>query len=374
MPLEPVETGDEIEVISERSTLGATPSDTKVQARIRALEKRLDGLIRSAVGPEPSPPEPPQDDSPGPRFEPLGGLEGVSSFPQATGSAAEAALAAQQLFSNPYSARQWGRTALRARSEDVDEFGCDPSFERHLEPVARFLYRRYFRVQTRGIRNIPDQGRCVVVSNHSGTVPLDGAMLRTAVRLEHPKSRELRWLAEDFVYYLPFLGVWFSRVGAVRACPENAERLLHRESLVAVFPEGVHGIKKLYGERYRLQRFGRGGYIRLCLRTSAPLIPCAVIGAEETNPMLYRVDYLSRLVGLPYLPITPTFPWLGPLGLLPAPCKWKIFFGEPIAFDGYGPEAADDHVLVGRLSERVQKIISDMLESGLRSRSSVWFG
>jgi 1-acyl-sn-glycerol-3-phosphate acyltransferase len=199
-------------------------------------------------------------------------------------------------------------------------------------------------------------------------------MLRSAVRLEHPSSRELRWLAEDFIFYLPFAGAFFNRIGAVRACQENAERLLKKGSLVAVFPEGIQGIKKLYKDRYHLQRFGRGGFIRLCLRTQTPLVPCAVIGAEETNPMLYRVEYLSKALGLPYVPVTPTFPLLGPLGIVPAPSKWIIQFGEPMRFEGYGPEAADDHVLVGRLSERVRGAIQEMLERGLKGRQSVWFG
>jgi 1-acyl-sn-glycerol-3-phosphate acyltransferase len=222
--------------------------------------------------------------------------------------------------------------------------------------------------------NVPDAGAAVVVANHSGTVPLDGAMLRTAIHLDHPSRRDLRWLAEDFVFYLPFAGVVLNRIGAVRACPENAERLLEQNSLVAVFPEGVHGIKKLFSERYRLQRFGRGGYIRLCLRTKVPLIPCAIVGAEETNPLLYRLDWPSALVKLPYVPITPTFPLLGPLGLLPVPTRWKIRFGEPISFDRYGPEAADDHVLVSSLSERVRTGIQDLIDGGLRNRKSIWFG
>jgi len=144
--------------------------------------------------------------------------------------------------------------------------------------------------------------------------------------------------------------------------------------VVAVFPEGIKGIRKLYKDRYRLQRFGRGGFIRLCLRTQTPLVPCAIVGAEETNPMLYRSEYLSKALGLPYIPITPTFPALGPLGLIPAPSKWSISFGDVMRFDGYGPEAADDHVLVGRLSERVRTAIQDMLDRSLSQRKSVWFG
>jgi 1-acyl-sn-glycerol-3-phosphate acyltransferase len=165
-----------------------------------------------------------------------------------------------------------------------------------------------------------------------------------------------------------------NRLGAVRACQENAERLLSGERLVAVFPEGVKGIGKLFKDRYRLQRFGRGGFIRLCLRTGTPIVPCAIVGAEEANPMLYRVEYLTKALGIPYLPITPTFPALGPLGLLPAPTKWKIVFGEPVRFDGYGPDAEGDEILVGRLAERVRATIQALVDRTLAGRQSVWFG
>jgi 1-acyl-sn-glycerol-3-phosphate acyltransferase len=325
-----------------------------VAEQIRALEARLDGLIRGAR-PSPDASSPDAD----PPAEP-----------------AETAITgtAEDLSQSPYFEKHWGREARRSRGEEVDDFGLDPAYEERIRPVSEFLLRRYFRAKIDGIKNVPANGRCLLVSNHSGTLPLDGLMLRTALRLEHPSARELRWLAEDFLFYLPFAGVFMNRVGAVRACQENAERLLEKELLVAAFPEGVQGIKKLYRERYRLQRFGRGGYIRLALRMQAPLIPCAIVGAEETNPLLYRVEYLAGLVGLPYIPVTPTFPLLGPLGLLPAPSRWRIRFGEPVSLDGHGPEAADDHVLVGRLSERVRATIQAMLETGVRERRSVWFG
>jgi 1-acyl-sn-glycerol-3-phosphate acyltransferase len=281
---------------------------------------------------------------------------------------------AEDIAGSPFFEKQWGRESLRSRSEEVDDFGLDPEYEKRFRPIAEFLYRRYFRVRTEGLGNVPTSGRAIVVSNHSGTLPLDGLILRSAFRLEHPAARELRWLAEDFLFYLPFAGVFMNRVGAIRACQENAERLLAKESLVAVFPEGVQGIRKLFRERYRLQRFGRGGYIRLALRMRAPLIPCAIVGAEETNPLLYRIEYLASLFGLPYIPVTPTFPLLGPLGLVPAPSRWRIAFGEPISLDNYGPEAAEDHVLVGRLSERVRATIQGMLDKGVRERRSIWFG
>ena len=339
------------------------PPNEELEAQIRALEARLDGLIRRTGATEEAVEAGLRE-----RVEEVAreAVERITSRPATADN--DDPVAAE------YVARKWGREALRNRQEDVDDFGLDPAFEAKLRPMLTLLYRKYFRVQVEGMDNVPGAGAAVVVANHSGTVPLDGAMLRTAIHMDHPSRRDLRWLAEDFVFYLPFAGVVLNRIGAVRACPENAERLLEQNSLVAVFPEGVHGIKKLFSERYRLQRFGRGGYIRLCLRTKVPLVPCAIVGAEETNPLLYRLDWPSALVKLPYVPITPTFPLLGPLGLLPVPTRWKIRFGEPISFDRYGPEAADDHVLVSSLSERVRSSIQDLIDGGLRNRKSIWFG
>jgi 1-acyl-sn-glycerol-3-phosphate acyltransferase len=339
-----------------------------VQAQIRALEARLDGLIRQRVN---APAQGVADAADAADAEPISERRGSLAR---TSSAPPAKVELPLPPSGDFISRKWGRSALRSRSEEFDDFGLDPNFEQRVRPVTEFLYRSYFRTTVEGIDHVPAEGRCIVVANHSGAVPLDGLMLRAALRIEHPQKRDLRWLAEDFVYYLPFAGVFMNRVGAVRACPENAERLLEKESLVGVFPEGVHGIKKLFQERYRLQRFGRGGYIRLCLRMRAPIVPCAIIGAEESSPLLYRLEGLTELLGLPYFPVTPTFPFLGLVGLLPAPTKWRMRFGEPIHLDNYGPEAADDHVLVGRLSERVRSSIQAMLDSGLRERRSVWFG
>jgi 1-acyl-sn-glycerol-3-phosphate acyltransferase len=335
----------------------------ELEAQIRSLEARLDGLIRRTGATEEAVEAGIRE-----RVEEVAraAVERITQRPATADN--DDPVAAE------YVARKWGREALRNRQQDVDDFGLDPAFEDKLRPLLTLLYRNYFRVQVEGIDQVPSAGAAVIVANHSGTLPLDGAMLRTAIRLDHPSGRNLRWLAEDFVFYLPFAGVVLNRIGAVRACPENAERLLEQNALIAVFPEGVHGIKKLYSERYRLQRFGRGGYIRLCLRTRVPLVPCAIVGAEETNPLLYRLDWPSALVKLPYVPITPTFPLLGPLGLLPVPTRWKIRFGEPISFDRYGPEAADDNVLVSSLSERVRTSIQGLIDGGLRSRKSVWFG
>jgi len=282
---------------------------------------------------------------------------------------------ARELLTTDFYRRQWGSAGMRTRAEEVDEFGFDPAYEARLLPFLDVLYKHYFRVETEGMEHVPAEGRCLLVANHSGgPLPYDGILLRTAVRREHPGPRDLRWLAEDFVFHLPFVGTALNRLGAVRACQENAERLLAEGSLVAVFPEGAKGIGKLFKDRYRLQRFGRGGFIRLGLRTGTPIVPCAIVGAEEATPTLYKVEYLTKALGLPSLPITPTFPALGPLGLLPAPTKWKITLGEPLHFDGYGPDDADDELLVGRLSERVRGTIQGLLDRSLAGRRSVWFG
>lgn len=297
------------------------------------------------------------------------------SFPAPPPSEATVFDTARELLSSDFYLRKWGRLAMRGRSEEVDDFGFDPIYEQKFRTVLEFLYSKYFRVETSGIDRVPSQGRCLLVANHSGTVPLDGVMLKTAVKLEHPVlGRDVRWLTEDFIYHMPYLGSIMNRLGAVRACQENAERLLSKEQLVAVFPEGVKGIGKLFSERYRLQRFGRGGFIKLCLRTQTPIVPVAVVGAEETNPLLFRFEYLSKALGVPYVPVTPTFPLLGPFGLLPAPTKWTIEFGEPLDFSSHGADAADDELLVGRLAERVRATIQGMLDRKVGARKSVFFG
>jgi 1-acyl-sn-glycerol-3-phosphate acyltransferase len=346
-------------------------TDAEIAAQIRALEARLDGMIREA---DPSG-EPPPSLREQVSFAAREVVERLAAPVERPGHDDGGVVdTVRGLLSSDYYLRQWGRIGMRNRSEEVDDFGLDAVYERRLRPFWDFLYKKYFRVEAEGIENIPSEGRCLLVANHSGTIPLDGVMLRACIRLEHPAARELRWLAEDFVYHLPFVGAFMSRIGAVRACQENAQRLLAKEHLVAVFPEGVKGIGKLYRDRYRLQRFGRGGFIRLCLRSGTPLVPCAVLGAEESSPMLYRDEFFSRAVGLPYLPVTPTFPWLGPAGLIPAPTKWRVTFGEPIQFSEYDSTAAEDHVLVGRLAERVRSAIQQMLDRMVAQRRSVWTG
>jgi len=343
------------------------PSSPDVALRIRELEDRLDRMIEDHTRERESTHDlqdglPPRRSTvPPPR----------PSVPPPPDSVLDTA---RELLSTDFYLRKWGRMGLRNRSEEVDEFGYDPVYEAKVLPLFEALYSKYFRVEVHGADRIPSEGRCVLVANHSGTLPFDGMMLRLAVKHEHAKHRSVRWLAEDVIFHFPFLGAFANRLGAVRACPENAERLLDQDALVAVFPEGMKGIGKLFKERYKLQRFGRGGFVKICLRTRTPIVPVAIIGGEETNPMVARVEYLTRALGIPYFPVTPTFPLLGPLGLIPAPTKWKIFFGEPIDLEGSGAESADDELLVGRLTEQVRSAIQAMVDHAVSQRRSVWFG
>ncbi len=255
-------------------------------------------------------------------------------------------------------------------SERVDEFGLDLEFEEMVEPLFVFLYRYWWRVEAHGIEKVPAEGPALLVANHSGTMfPYDGTMLKMALRLDHPAARELRPLVDDFVFHAPFLASLMTRVGGVRACPENAERLLRRGELVGAFPEGARGMKKSFRKRYQLQRFGRGGFVASALRTGAPIVPTAIVGAEEIHPLLGTWQWPAKRLGLPYFPLTPTFPWLGLLGLLPLPSKWAIRFGDPIQLAGrYSAGEASDPVLVDALTEELRETIRTMLDVTLRER------
>jgi 1-acyl-sn-glycerol-3-phosphate acyltransferase len=271
-------------------------------------------------------------------------------------------------------ARAWSALYFSWHSEDVDAFGFDRKFTETLRPLFEFLYTVWWRVEASGLENVPASGPALIVANHSGVLPYDGLMVNVAIRHEHPARREVRMLALDMFALLPFLAPLLVKTGAVRANPENGERLLRSGELVGVFPEGVKGVGKRFKDRYKLARFGRGGFVRLALRTGAPIVPCAVVGAEEIHPNLATANWVGRPLGLPYLPITPTFPLLGPLGLVPLPSKWSLDFADPLPMTAYGPEAADDPILVNRLSEQVRHQIQQMIDGRLARRRSVWFG
>ncbi|MEZ4409882.1 MAG: 1-acyl-sn-glycerol-3-phosphate acyltransferase [Polyangiales bacterium] len=280
----------------------------------------------------------------------------------------------REMMSSDYYLRRWGKVAMRDRSQDVDDFGLDLAYESRWRGVFDALYDRWWKVEVEGIEHVPSEGRVALVANHSGAVPVDGIVLATALRKEHPAQRRLRWLAEDFVFHTPFAGAWLSRLGAVRACQENAERLLSREAVVGLFPEGVKGISKPFRDRYQLQRFGRGGHIKLAIRTGTPIVPVTIVGAEETHPQVFPAKPLARLLGVPFVPVTPTFPWLGPAGLAGLPSRWKIVFGEPLSMADYAPEQADDELLVNRLNEKLRGVIQQTIEQTVRDRRSVFSG
>lgn len=271
-------------------------------------------------------------------------------------------------------ARLYASAYFSIHSEEVDEFGYDPKFTETIRPLLEFLYAVWWRVETAGVERVPASGPTLVVANHSGVLPWDGMMINVALRHEHPARRHCRMLALDMFALLPMLAPFLVRTGAVRANPENGLRLLQRGEMVGVFPEGVKGVGKYYKDRYKLARFGRGGFVRIALRSGAALIPTAVVGSEEVHPMLARADFIGKPFGLPYFPLTPTFPWLGPLGAIPLPTKWSIEFGDAMDMSSYGPEAADDPILVNRLSQEVRQRIQTMIDGRLARRRSIWFG
>jgi 1-acyl-sn-glycerol-3-phosphate acyltransferase len=257
----------------------------------------------------------------------------------------------------------------------VDEFGFDTDLtESLLLPALRPLYQRWFRVQPIGLHHVPSEGGALVVANHSGTLPLDALMLAVALHDDHPAGRHLRMLAADLVFRAPVIGALARKQGGTLACNPDAERLLAAGELVGVWPEGFKGIGKSFRDRYKLQRFGRGGFVSAALRTGVPIIPCAVVGAEEIYPKIGDITPLARLLGVPYVPVTPTFPLLGPLGLIPLPSKWYIEFGEPIRTGDLGPDAADDPMTVFNLNDQVREIIQHTLYRLLSQRRNAFQG
>jgi 1-acyl-sn-glycerol-3-phosphate acyltransferase len=255
----------------------------------------------------------------------------------------------------------------------VDDFGFDPDyFENLFLPLMRPLYKRWFRVEVRGLEHVPADGSALIVANHSGTIALDANMVQVALHDQHPDKRYLRLLGADLLFQTPLVGPLARKQGATLAANPDAERLLNSGELVAVFPEGFKGIGKPFSERYKLQRFGRGGFVSAAVRTGAPIIPCSIVGAEETYPLLGNLPLLARLFNAPYFPITPTWPWLGLLGLIPLPSKWIIEFGAPMPTTQYGAAAADDPMLVFDLTDQVRETIQQTLYSLLMQRRSVF--
>ncbi len=273
--------------------------------------------------------------------------------------------------------RAKGRQEQRGRGREglhVDAFGFDRIYWRRVEPFFSYLYENYFRVEASGVEHLPLQGRGLLVANHSGILPWDALMLREAVEREHPAQRHVRPLVEDYAAGMPFLGPFLRRVGVARADQLNAERLLEDEKLVAVFPEGVQGVRKPYRRRYRLQRFGRGGTVKLAVRTGSPIIPTAIVGGEEVYPIVGESEWAGKALGLPTLPLTPMFPWLGLAGLIPLPSKWSIRFGAPVDVSRLAPDVLEDDIQVNRLNEDVRQRVQQLLFELLKERRSAWMG
>ena len=249
----------------------------------------------------------------------------------------------------------------------VDPFGFDPEVVTHLTGPLVWLYRHYFRVMVDGIDKVPD-GRVLLISNHSGQLPFDGMMIGTAMVLEHEPPRVIRSMVEKWIPRLPFVSVFMARVGQIVGTPENCRRLLARDEAILVFPEGARGISKTFDKRYQLERFGTG-FLRLALETRTPIVPVAVVGAEEQAPALYNLKPMARLLRMPSFPVTPTFPLLGPAGLLPLPTRYRIYFGDPLVFDGCGDEEDE---FIERHVETVRGAVQGLIRRGLEERTGIF--
>jgi len=314
------------------------------------------------------PPEVPEEPSPSDPLEAMGEARpsGLASAlvlaRQVAGAALQGGGTLGRVFGAARGLAKAVTTGLGASgSREVDEYGKDPELTLALSPISDFLYERYWRVSVEGAFQLP-RGPAIVVANHSGALPFDGPILSQALLRERPDLPEARWLMEDQIFYAPFFGTVFNRLGAVRACPENALRLLSEGRPVIVFPEGAQGTGKPFSERYQLKRLGRGGFAKLAVRAGVPIVPAAVVGAEEALPLLGKIP--ARALGLPDLPITP-----GPL-----PAKWSIRFGEPIDTAALGAGAAEDFKTIQSLVERTREEIEGMLRTLLSERRSVFGG
>jgi len=262
--------------------------------------------------------------------------------------------------------------ARRGPDYAVDDFGFDPQWTESFLTLFTMLYRDYWRVETTGVENVPAKGRALLVSNHAGVLPWDGTMIKTAVFAEHPHPRHVRALVASTFMGLPVLSWFLRRSGQTIGHPDDTRRLLERDELVLVFPEGVRGTGKTFKDRYKLRRFGRGGFVATAIRAGAPIVPVSVVGSEEIYPMIADLAPIARLIGMPYFPITPLWPWLGPLGLIPLPSKWRIQFHPPVHVEENPPEAADDQNLIMGLSDQVRDTIQQGIYHNLKLRRGVF--
>lgn len=245
----------------------------------------------------------------------------------------------------------------------VDDFGFDPKVLSSVAPIMCWLYRHYFRVETFGAENVPT-GRMMVIANHAGQLPFDGAMILTAFLLEPKVPRLLRGMVERWAAEVPFISTLFARVGQVIGSPSTCEHLLKHDEGVIVFPEGVKGISKLFSDRYKLSTFGTG-FMRIALAAQAPIVPVALIGAEEQAPAVANLAPLAKSLGLPSFPII--FPQLIPL---PLPVKYRLYIGEPLYFKGDGTEDDDE---INELVQKTKNTLQEMIDAGLKARKHIFF-
>ena len=262
--------------------------------------------------------------------------------------------------------------ARRGPNYAVDDFGFDPQFTESFLGVFKALYRDYWRVETTGVEHIPATGRALLVANHAGVLPWDGTMIKTAVFAEHSHPRHIRALVASQFMGMPVMSWFLRRTGQAVGHPDDTRRLLERDELVLVFPEGTRGTGKGFKDRYRLRRFGRGGFVSTAIRAQAPIIPISVVGSEEIYPMLGDLSPLARLFGLPYFPVTPFWPWLGPLGMIPLPSKWRIQFHPPVEVAHLPAKAAEDQHLVMALADDVRDTIQRGVYDNLKLRRGVF--
>lgn len=266
-------------------------------------------------------------------------------------------------------------TEAGTESDRPDPFGYDPEFHARIRPIVEFLYRRYWRVQTDGLEHVPSSGAALIVGNHSGGIPLDASMIATAIDLDHPQHRLLRFLYDRFVADMPLMGDFYNRLGSTVASFQNARRLLESGALVGIFPEGVEGVAKGIQQRYRIQPF-HTGFVRLSLLLHVPIIPTAVVGAEETYPVVgkwERLGPLKQLLNVPYVPITPLFPLFGLFGMIPLPTKWHMRFGAPIRlYDDRRVRRRPQPKTARDLAERVRRHIQAMVHELLAERESIF--
>lgn len=262
--------------------------------------------------------------------------------------------------------------ARRGPNYAVDDFGFDREWTESFLTAFKALYRDYWRVETTGVEHVPSTGRALLVANHAGVLPWDGTMIKTAVFTEHPRPRHVRALVASQFMGMPVMSWFLRRTGQAVGHPDDTRRLLERDELVLVFPEGTRGTGKGFNQRYRLRRFGRGGFVATAIRAGAPIIPISVVGSEEIYPMVGDLQPLARLLGLPYFPVTPFWPWLGPLGMIPLPSKWRIQFHPPVQVADLPANAAEDQHVVMAMADEVRDTIQRGIYDNLKLRRGVF--